>query len=30
METERFELDAPIGGIADTHGTLRDEALAML
>ncbi|WP_082090912.1 metallophosphoesterase family protein [Halomonas sp. HG01] len=28
--TERFELDAPIGVIADTHGTLRDEALAML
>ncbi|MDN3558131.1 metallophosphoesterase family protein [Halomonas maura] len=30
MDTERFELDAPIGVIADTHGTLRDEALAML
>ncbi|MBB3231323.1 metallophosphoesterase family protein [Halomonas stenophila] len=30
MDTERFELDAPIGVIADTHGTLRDEALALL
>ncbi|MDT8879501.1 metallophosphoesterase family protein [Halomonas saccharevitans] len=30
METERFDLDAPIGVIADTHGTLRDEALALL
>ncbi|WP_420841556.1 hypothetical protein [Halomonas urmiana] len=30
METERVDLDAPIGVIADTHGTLRDEALALL
>lgn len=30
MEAERFDLDAPIGVIADTHGTLRDEALALL
>ncbi|WP_016855842.1 metallophosphoesterase family protein [Halomonas smyrnensis] len=30
MDHERFELDAPIGVIADTHGTLRDEALTLL
>ncbi|PSJ22410.1 metallophosphoesterase [Halomonas sp. ND22Bw] len=30
MDHERFELDAPVGVIADTHGTLRDEALTML
>ncbi|MBW5800993.1 metallophosphoesterase family protein [Halomonas elongata] len=30
MNTERFECDAPVGVIADTHGTLRDEALTML
>ncbi len=30
MDHECFELDAPVGVIADTHGTLRDEALAML
>ncbi|MDN3524645.1 metallophosphoesterase family protein [Halomonas sabkhae] len=30
MHTPYFNLDAPIGVIADTHGTLRDEALGML
>ncbi|XKE46155.1 metallophosphatase family protein [Halomonas organivorans] len=30
MERTRFEFDVPIGVIADTHGTLRDEALALL
>lgn len=30
MDTARIEIDTPIGVIADTHGTLRDEALAML
>lgn len=30
MATEQFDLDAPIGVIADTHGTLRDEALTLL
>ncbi|TLF53087.1 metallophosphoesterase family protein [Halomonas urmiana] len=30
MECVTFVFDAPIGVIADTHGTLRDEALALL
>lgn len=28
--TETFEIDAPVGVISDTHGLLRDEALALL
>nr|WP_299246359.1 metallophosphoesterase family protein [uncultured Halomonas sp.] len=30
MSVSRLEIDSPIGVIADTHGTLRDEALILL
>ncbi|MGC3873434.1 metallophosphoesterase family protein [Halomonas sp. GXIMD04776] len=30
QDMPRFESDSPIGVIADTHGTLRDEALILL